>query len=114
MAALLIGGTASATDEYPSKVVSIVAGYPAGGALDVFARALAEQLSAEMRQSFIVDNKPGASESIAAQIVSRAKPDGHTLLISTQAPLTQNQFLFKKLSYNPVGCCRFHRHFVKV
>lgn len=86
---------------YPAKPVTLVVGYPAGGPVDTFARALGQKLTEELKQSFIVDNKPGANEIIASQYVARAQPDGYTIFVSTEAPLTQNQFLYKKLGYNP-------------
>jgi tripartite-type tricarboxylate transporter receptor subunit TctC len=87
--------------DYPEKPISVIVGYPAGGPTDVFMRALGPRLTQEWGQPIVVENKPGANESIAAQYVARAQPDGYTLLISTEVPLTQNQFLYNKLQYNP-------------
>ncbi|MDD2179282.1 tripartite tricarboxylate transporter substrate binding protein [Acidovorax sp. D2M1] len=99
--AAVIAGSAFA-QTYPIKPVTLVVGYPAGGPVDAFARALGQRLTEELKQSFIIDNKPGANEIIASQHVARAQPDGYTIFVSTEAPLTQNQFLYKKLGYNPV------------
>lgn len=88
-------------DTYPTRPVTIVVGYAAGGPLDIFSRALANHMSGTLKQTFIIENRPGANEMIATQQVARAKPDGYTLLASTEAPLTQNQFLYKELSYKP-------------
>ncbi|MDD2179274.1 tripartite tricarboxylate transporter substrate binding protein [Acidovorax sp. D2M1] len=85
--------------EYPTKPVTVVVGYSAGGPLDSFMRALAPRLSEALKQPVVIDNRPGANESIAAQTVAKAPADGHTLLMSTESPLTQNQFLYKKLAY---------------
>lgn len=101
-ATTLAGGVALAQD-YPAKAVTLVVGYPAGGPVDIFARALAQRLSEELKQSFIIENKPGANEILASQYVAKAKPDGYTIFVSTEAPLTQNQFLYKKLGYSPEG-----------
>ena len=90
-----------ASGPYPSKPVTFVVGYSAGGNVDNFARALGQRLGKILGQTIVVDNKPGANEMIAAQLVSRAEPDGHTILISTEAPITQSQFLYKKVSYVP-------------
>lgn len=86
---------------YPEKPITVVVGYPAGGPTDVFMRALGPRLTQEWGQQIVVENKAGANESIAAQYVARAQADGYTLLIATEVPLTQNQFLFSKLQYNP-------------
>jgi tripartite-type tricarboxylate transporter receptor subunit TctC len=67
---------------YPSKTVSIVVSYPAGGDTDVIARIFAERLGAKFGQSFVVENKPGASGTIGNAFVAKAAPDGHTLLVT--------------------------------
>jgi tripartite-type tricarboxylate transporter receptor subunit TctC len=89
------------TDDYPVKPITVMVGYPAGGPTDALMRAIAPRLSAELHQPVLVDNRPGANEAIAAQLVSKAAPDGYTLLLSTETPLTQNQYLYRKLNYNP-------------
>jgi tripartite-type tricarboxylate transporter receptor subunit TctC len=86
---------------YPSRPLTFFVGYPAGGAVDTLARLVASKMSEKLGQQVIVDNKPGASEMLAAQQVAKAKPDGYSILVSTEAPITQNQFLYKSLSYNP-------------
>jgi tripartite-type tricarboxylate transporter receptor subunit TctC len=86
---------------FPSRPVTFVVGYPAGGSVDGLARLLGKRMSDKLGQSVVVENKPGASETLAAQQVAKSKPDGYTLLISTEAPITQNQFLYKSLSYSP-------------
>lgn len=88
-------------DEYPVKPVTVVVGYPAGGPTDTLMRAIAPLLASDLKQQVLVDNRPGANEAIAAQMVSKAPADGHTVLLSTEAPLTQNQYLYRKLNYNP-------------
>lgn len=87
--------------EYPTKPVKVMVGYAPGGPTDVLMRAIGAQLQTMWGQSVIVENKPGANEIIAAQAASRAAADGYTLFFSTEAPLTQNQFLYKSLSYSP-------------
>jgi tripartite-type tricarboxylate transporter receptor subunit TctC len=91
----------SQADDYPNKPITVVLGYSAGGPTDVLMRAIAPRLIAEWRQQVIVENKPGANEAIAAQAVSKAPADGYTLLLSSEAPLTQNQHLYRKLAYSP-------------
>lgn len=86
---------------FPNKPLTFVVGYPAGGSVDGVARMVGKRMSDKLGQSVVVDNKPGASETLAANHVAKARPDGYTLLISTEAPITQNQFLYKSLNYNP-------------
>ena len=97
----LICAAESRASDYPLKPITVVVGYPAGGPTDALMRAIAPRLTAQWHQPVIIDNRPGANEAIAAQLVSRAAPDGYTLLLSTETPLTQNQYLYRKLSYNP-------------
>jgi len=86
---------------FPNRPMTFVVGYTAGGAVDGVARLVARRMSEKLGQSIVVENKPGASETLAANQVAKSKPDGYTLLISTEAPITQNQFLYKTLSYKP-------------
>ena len=78
--AALICGSALAQDTYPSRPVQIVVSYPPGGAVDTIARKIAQKLSEQLGQQFVVENKPGASGTIGAREVARAEPDGQTLL----------------------------------
>src|SRR4029453_17310181 len=76
----LLAGTAIAQEAFPSRPITIVVPYPAGGTSDGQVRMIQEPLSKLLGQPIVVDNKPGASGGIAAQIVAKAKPDGYTLL----------------------------------
>lgn len=93
--------TAWAAGSYASRPVTFVVGYAAGGNVDNFARALGTGVGEILKQPVVIENKPGANEMIAAQLVSRAEPDGHSILISTEAPITQSQFLYRKVPYVP-------------
>ncbi|MBI3041407.1 MAG: tripartite tricarboxylate transporter substrate binding protein [Betaproteobacteria bacterium] len=97
-AALLSFGAAGA--EYPGRPVRIVLGFGAGGP-DTTARILAQQLAAQTKQTFVVDNRPGANGIIAADIVAKATPDGHTLLY-TSGSFVVNPSVRKKLPYDTV------------
>jgi len=93
----------AATDaSYPSRPIRIVVGFPSGQAIDGVARFFAQKLGEELKQSVIVDNRPGASGIIAHEHVKHAAPDGYTLLITSGATMAINPALFKKLSYDPI------------
>ena len=99
-AAALIGAAAYA-DSYPVKPVSMTVPYPAGGATDVVARAVAEQLTQLWKQPVVVENKSGAGTTIAAAAVARAPGDGYTLYMTTSAH-TISGYLYPDLAYDPV------------
>ena len=86
---------------YPAQPVRLVVPYPAGGPVDAIARRYAEQLSRQMGQPFVIDNKAGASGSIGANSVATAKPDGHTLLLTIPDALINVTALLKQLPYDP-------------
>lgn len=86
---------------WPSKPVTLVVGVPAGGALDPYARALADQMTKVTGTSFIVDNKPGANGNLSAEAVLKAPADGHTLWIGTQSMMTINPAAFAQLRWKP-------------
>ena len=84
---------------YPTRPVRIVCGYPPGGVVDIYARLIAQWLSERLGQQFIVENKPGAGGTIAAESVVRAVPDGYTLLLATSAD-AWNTTLYDNLKFN--------------
>jgi len=88
-----------AAEKYPSKPVRIVVGFAAAGPVDNLSRIIARRLSARLEQQFVVDNRPGASSMIGAQMVASSEPDGYTLLMvaSTHAI---NPSLYKKIAFN--------------
>lgn len=100
-AVLLLGAVAAQAQPYPNKPVRMVIGFPAGAFTDVMARLLAEHLSAQYGQQVVVDNKAGAASTIAAEIVSKAKPDGYTLLFGHMNSNAVAPALFPKLGYDP-------------
>jgi tripartite-type tricarboxylate transporter receptor subunit TctC len=75
--------------------------YPAGGGTDVLARTVAEAMRTTLGQQVIVDNRPGASTNIGAQLVASAKPDGYTIMSADNALLAYNEHLFGKLPFSP-------------
>jgi tripartite-type tricarboxylate transporter receptor subunit TctC len=81
-AALQVMSRIASAQSYPAKPVRIVAGYPPGGASDLYARLIGQWLSERIGQQFFVDNRPGAGGSLATEFVTRSAPDGYTLLLS--------------------------------
>jgi tripartite-type tricarboxylate transporter receptor subunit TctC len=86
---------------YPTHPVKVVVPFAAGSATDIMARILGDDMKS-LGQPFIVDNKPGASAQIGAELVAKAPPDGYTLFVTTNTSHSANPFLFKKLPYDPV------------
>jgi tripartite-type tricarboxylate transporter receptor subunit TctC len=87
---------------YPNRPVKLIVPFPPGSATDQVARLAGQQLQEELKQPFVVENKPGAQGAIAAEAVARSAPDGYTLLVTTNTPQAANVSLFKKLAYDPV------------
>jgi tripartite-type tricarboxylate transporter receptor subunit TctC len=98
--AVLAGGLA-AQEAYPNKPVKIIVGMPAGSFTDLSARLIGDSLRAELKESFVIENRPGAATNIATQTVARAAKDGYTLLLSTNSN-AMNVSLFKDLSFDIV------------
>lgn len=99
-ALLIAAGPALA--QYPNKPVRIVVPYPPGGTTDILARLVANKLSESLGQSFVVDNRPGASAAIGSQAVARAPADGYTLLMGTISSHGINSALNKSLPYDAI------------
>jgi tripartite-type tricarboxylate transporter receptor subunit TctC len=87
-----------AADAYPSRPVTIIVPFAAGGSADVYARIVAQQLSAQLNQSFIVDDRPGAGAIIGTDYVAQSKPDGYTLLLISNTH-TVNETLYARKPY---------------
>ncbi|HEX6944862.1 MAG TPA: tripartite tricarboxylate transporter substrate binding protein [Casimicrobiaceae bacterium] len=101
LAAALAAGAAAAQADYPQKTVRILVGANAGGGTDIIARMLAEKFGEALKQSFVVENRPGASNTIAADLTAKAPPDGYTLLVATNTGQAIAPHLIK-LSYDPL------------
>jgi tripartite-type tricarboxylate transporter receptor subunit TctC len=98
----MLAGTPAGAEGYPTRPVTIIVPYAAGGATDILARILGDGLSRKLGQPFVVENRPGAGTVIAANAVAKANPDGYTLLMGTSTPLAINATLHRHLSYDPV------------
>jgi tripartite-type tricarboxylate transporter receptor subunit TctC len=95
--------SASAAAQYPAKPVRIVVPFPGGSATDTITRILAQSISPGLGQPMIVDNKPGADGAIAAAEVAKAPPDGYTLLMATNSPMSAVPAMKKSPPYDPVS-----------
>ncbi len=86
---------------WPAKSVRIVVPFAAGGTTDILARAVAQELTKSLGQSFVVDNKPGAGGNIGADLVAKAAPDGYTLLMGTVGTQSINKWLYARMPFDP-------------
>ncbi len=99
-AAALFAGAAAAED-YPSRPIRVLTTSSAGGISDIFMRVLGEELRARLGQPLVIENRPGGAGNIGARSCAEAPPDGYTICIINADPLIYNQFLFKKLPFDP-------------
>ncbi len=87
---------------WPEKPIRIVVTFPPGGASDIVARVIGEQLAKKLGQPVVVDNRPGAGGSVGGSLVTQAPPDGYTLLLSNSTPISIGPFALEKLPYDPI------------
>jgi tripartite-type tricarboxylate transporter receptor subunit TctC len=106
----LLGGAAAAVvaaplvavaPDYPNRPVTLIVNFPPGGSTDAMARIIREPLSQALGQSIIIDNRGGAGGTTGAAAVANAKPDGYTLLLSVNSPLTTNKYLQRNFPFDP-------------
>ena len=100
--AVLVSAVAAnaSAQQYPTKPIRLIAPFPPGGGTDILSRVLAGPVSASLGQTVIVDNRPGAGTSIGAEIVAKAAPDGHTLMVSSSSFVTNAAI--QSVRYDPV------------
>ena len=101
MIAIAASSAIALAQTFPDRPVTIVVPFPPGGGTDAGARLIAQKLSTRWGQSVIIDNKAGASGMVGSEYVSRAKPDGYTLLIGNIGTFSINPSLYKKMPYDP-------------
>ena len=101
LATLLFAATAAAAQGYPSRPIKLVVGFAPGGAADFVARALQEPLSRSLGQPVVVENRPGAGSSIAAEHVARSAADGYTVAIASPSSILVNPILSPKPGFDP-------------
>jgi tripartite-type tricarboxylate transporter receptor subunit TctC len=90
------------TGDYPNRPVRVLVAFTAGGTTDILARAVSQKLTERMKQSFVIDNKPGGGGNIGTELAARAAPDGYTLIVNSVGPIAVNPSLYKKLNINPL------------
>ena len=94
--------TATSYAQYPSRAIRFVVSAPAGSSLDVIARTIGDRLRNRLAQPLVVDNRPAAGGTVAADIVAKSPPDGYTMVISFNAPLAFGPHLYANLPYDPL------------
>jgi tripartite-type tricarboxylate transporter receptor subunit TctC len=97
-----VGSANAQAQTYPSKPIRIVVPYGAGGGIDVISRLVGERLSQRLGQPVVIDNRPGGGTLLGAEQVAKAAPDGYTLMVTTDATMTINPYLYAKLPYDAV------------
>lgn len=101
-AALPVLAQAQGPRDFPDRPIRLVVPFPAGGPTDLLARLVGQRMGQAMRQTIVVDNKPGANTIIGADAVAKAPADGYTLLMAIDSTLVMNQYLYAKLPYDPI------------
>ena len=101
--AALVGGvpTPAAAQDYPTRPITLIVPFPAGGGVDVVGRIVADKLSAALGQQVIVENRGGAAGVIGTRVAAKAAPDGYTLVMSTSGTTSINPSLYSNPGYNP-------------
>jgi tripartite-type tricarboxylate transporter receptor subunit TctC len=97
---MLFAASAQAQDTYPSRPIRLLVPFPAGGAADTIGRTIGAQLTIQMKQPVVTDNRPGAAGRIATGMLARAEPDGYTLLVGTPGAITVSPSLYTDLPYS--------------
>jgi tripartite-type tricarboxylate transporter receptor subunit TctC len=88
--------------DYPNKPVTVLVAYAPGGQGDVFARLVSEKLSTQLKQTFVVDNKPGVSGTVGTRLAAQARKDGYTLFLGQTGEIVVNRLMMKDLGYDPL------------
>src|SRR5690349_24252797 len=104
LAALAFGfaATGALAQAWPSKPVTMIVPFPPGGSTDMIARTVQPKLQEAFKQTFIIDNKPGAGGAIGAVAAKNAKPDGYTIFVSSPGPFVLGPHLLKNWGYDPL------------
>src|SRR3954462_665092 len=101
-ATAMVVSAVAASQAYPTKPIRMIVAYPPGGGTDIVGRMVAQKLSENFGQTFVIDNRGGAAGSIGSEIAANSPPDGYTILMGNVAPNAINVSLYAKLGYDPV------------
>jgi tripartite-type tricarboxylate transporter receptor subunit TctC len=101
LALLLCGSVCAQAQNYPTKPITFMLGFAPGGPSDVMARILTRRMEQDLKQPFVIENRPGAGGSIAAQVVARGTPDGYTVLLAPGSIMAINPHFYKNIGYDP-------------
>ena len=99
---LALAAFSAGAQEYPSRPIRLYVGFPAGGGPDLIARVIGSKLAEGWGQPVVVENRPGASGSIAADVVAKAASDGYSLILSSSGPMTLNPMIMPAVRYDPL------------
>lgn len=99
---ILVAPNAVHAEDYPTRPVHIIVAQPPGGGTDTIARLVADQLTKQLGQPFIIDNRPGAGFVVGTEVAARSTPDGYTLVVGLNGNMAVNPSLFSNLHYDPV------------
>ncbi len=102
LASLFLIRPAAAQDNYPTKPVRMVVAFAVGGTSDIVARLLSVKMSAEFGQQVIVENKPGAGGNVGTDLVAKAAPDGHTILLGSASAFAYNPGIYSNMPFDPI------------
>ena len=98
---LWAGVPAAQSQDFPTKALTVVVPYPAAGAADIFGRSIAAALEGVLKQTVVVENKPGAGGNLGMTYVARSKPDGYTIGLGTIGTQSINQFIYPEMLFDP-------------
>src|SRR4029077_6147806 len=101
LSALLLAAATAVAQEWPTKTVRIIVPFGPGSTPDMVGRLIADHMQQKLGQTFVIENRPGASANTGTDMVAKAEPDGYTLGISLGGPLAINTLLFAKMPYDP-------------
>jgi tripartite-type tricarboxylate transporter receptor subunit TctC len=101
IAALALGSATAFAQNYPARPITVIVPYPPGASTDFVARLLREPMSAALGQPLVIENRPGAGGTTGAAAVARAAPDGYTILVTVNAPITMNKYFQKNYPIDP-------------
>jgi tripartite-type tricarboxylate transporter receptor subunit TctC len=113
LSCVMAAGAARAEEEYPTRPIRLVVGFPPGGPTDVIGRVIGQNLSKQLGKAVVIENTGGAGGVIAATNVAKAAPDGYTLLVSVESSQTRAKALYPKVAYDQVESFTFLRKIAK-